>query len=422
MSGLDLEAEEIDELIRAVTNGTLSQAQIAAFLTACFIRGMSCDEAVSMTRSMTLNGSIYDFRDIGIPVVDKHSTGGVGDKISLLVVPLAASCGLAVPMFSGRGLGHTGGTIDKLESIPGFRAELKESEMRKMIENHGAFFACQTKDIAPADRILYAVRDEIGAVGEKGLIASSIMSKKLAERPDGVVLDMKVGRGAFMKDMESARELATLMKAIAEDAEIEFSVVFSAMDNPIGYNVGNCNEVAEALRALEGEENEELRLLAEEITAEMLLIGAVEENRYRALEKVRKAWDSGLALEKFKSIIRAQGGRLEKMNSGPVFELPFLAKSDGVVENIDAMQTALAAIAAGAGRQSMKDRIDPAAGITLLKKTGDTVVRGEPLAYVSSSEENRVKAATKLAGEAISINENPDFVVKKKKIIIDWLR
>ncbi len=382
--GHELSDVEIAFLVQGLVRGEVSQAQAAAFLMANCTRGMSARETASLTRAMAFSGTTFDFSGLGVPIVDKHSTGGVGDKISLLVAPLAAACGLLVPMISGRGLGHTGGTVDKLESITGMKLDLVEDEYESLLRRNGVFMAKQTDSFVPADRILYHLRDVTGTVESVGLLTSSILSKKFAEGLDALVMDVKVGRGAFMDTFDGAQELAQSLYDTGREAGLPVRIVYTAMNRPMGRSMGNWPEVEEAIDALAGNVEDDVRIVTEELCAAMLLAARVADSREQAGEQVRSAWQSGRGLRRFMEMIRAQGGDIEASRQlyATTPRAAILAPDDGVITGIHARQIGLAGIVLGVGRVQSGDAIDYAAGMTFHKTVGSEVRRGEEIGSI----------------------------------------
>jgi pyrimidine-nucleoside phosphorylase/thymidine phosphorylase len=383
--GRPVPPEAIAELVARYAEGAVPDYQMAAFCMAVYFRGMPEPELQALTGAMLRSGDVLDLSDIPGPKVDKHSTGGVGDKTSLALAPLAAACGVVVPMVSGRGLGHTGGTLDKLESIPGFRIDLPVEGFREVLAAVGACLIGQTERIAPADRKLYALRDLTATVESIPLIAASIMSKKLAEGIDGLVLDVKVGSGAFMKQLPQARELARTLVGIGRGMGKDVSALVTDMDQPLGVAVGNALEVKEILELLHGRGPADLRALTVELGAEMLLLAGVAATPADARARIAQAIDDGRGFRKLQEIVEAQGGDPRALAEPD--RLPraartaeVVAPAAGVVEAIDAEAVGLAAMALGAGRSRLEDRVDPAAGIEVRKKVGDPVAAGEPIA------------------------------------------
>jgi pyrimidine-nucleoside phosphorylase len=402
--GETLPPEAIAALVDGFTRGDVPDYQMAAFCMAVFFRGMDEAETLALTRAMLHSGDVLDLSDIPGAKVDKHSTGGVGDKVSLPLAPLAAACGVKVPMISGRGLGHTGGTLDKLEAIPGFRVDLPVERFRELVASVGACLIGQTARLAPADRKLYALRDVTATVESIPLIAGSIMSKKLAEGIDGLVLDVKVGSGAFMKRRDDARALARTLAAIGRGMGKQVTALLTNMDQPLGRAVGNALEVVESVELLEGGGPADLRECTVELTAEMLLLAHVAADLPAARRAVEAAIADGRGLRKLEEIVEAQGGdpralrdRARLPRAPRTLEVP--APADGVVTAIDAEAIGLAAVALGAGRARVEDRVDPAVGILVHRKLGDRVERGEPLATIHHGERGEApeRVAARLA-------------------------
>jgi pyrimidine-nucleoside phosphorylase/thymidine phosphorylase len=389
--GRPVPPEAIAELVTRYAEGIVPDYQMAAFCMAVFFRGMSGPELQALTMAMLHSGDVLDLSDIPGPKVDKHSTGGVGDKTSLALAPLVAACGVKVPMVSGRGLGHTGGTLDKLESIPGFQIQLPVERFRELTASVGACLVGQTDRIAPADRKLYALRDLTATVESIPLIAGSIMSKKLAEGIDGLVLDVKVGSGAFMKRLPDALELARTLVGIGRGMGKDVVALVTDMDQPLGLAVGNSLEVKEILHLLQGGGPPDLRELTVLLGAEMLLLGGVAATPAGARGRIEQAIADGSGFRKLREIVEAQGGDPRALlepdrlpRSARVADV--VAPSTGVIEAIDAEAVGLAAMALGAGRSRVEDAVDPAAGLELRKKVGDSVEAGEPLAAMHLGE------------------------------------
>lgn len=383
--GGQLDPRQIADFITGVTDGTLPDYQIAAMLMAIFLRGLDDRELAAWADAMVHSGDVLDLSAIDRPKVDKHSTGGVGDKISLPLAPAVAACGVAVPMVSGRGLAHSGGTLDKLESIPGFRVDLDIDHFRRQVDEIGVCLIGQTDRIAPADRVLYALRDVTATVESIPLIASSIMSKKLAEGIDALVLDCKVGTGAFMKTSRQALALAQAIRTIGQAAGKTVTVVLSDMNAPIGRWVGNGLEVAESIEVLRGSGPADTRELTVCLGAEMLLAGGVVNDSAAGAQRIATALDNGSALEIFRRVVEAQGGD-PKVVDDPAGVLPraggqqaVRAPRAGRVQAIAADEIGLAALVLGAGRRRKEDPVDPAVGLEILKTIGDSVDKGEPL-------------------------------------------
>ncbi|WP_456412054.1 thymidine phosphorylase [Oceanithermus sp.] len=404
---------ELQEWIAAYVEERIPDYQMAAWLMAVYFRGMTPHETAELTLAMAHSGEVLDLSGLG-KTVDKHSSGGVGDKTTLVVAPILAAAGLVVAKMSGRGLAHTGGTIDKLESIPGWRAELSDEEFMRQAREVGLVIAGQSKNLAPADGKMYALRDVTGTVPSIPLIASSIMSKKLAAGARIVTLDVKVGKGAFMKDLEHARELARLMVEIGRHAGREVRAVLSQMDQPLGRAVGNAIEVREAIATLRGEGPDDLTELSLALAREAL--EAAGEDPARAEE----VWKSGAALDKLRAFVAAQGGDArvvdepERLGLAPdVFELR--AEAAGVVAELDAYKVGLAALRLGGGRERKGDAIDHGVGVRLEKKIGEPVVAGEVLARLYHRDRRGLEEARALMGSAYRIGrvaEPPPLVLE----------
>jgi len=408
-----LAPEELRFLAVGAANGEVADEQLAAFLMAVFFRGLDGErELPAFLEAMLHSGRVLDLSHIPGSKVDKHSTGGVGDKISLPLAPLVAACGVRVPMVSGRGLGHTGGTLDKLESIPGFQVVLPLARFVELVEKVGACLIGQTEEIAPADRKLYALRDATATVESIPLIASSILSKKLAEGIDALVLDVKVGRGAFMKSLAQARALARTMVDLCGALGRGCSALLTAMDEPLGEAVGNAVEVAESVDILRGKGPEDVRELTLLLGIEMLLAGQAAKTGVEAREKLRNALADGSALRKFAEIVEAQGGDVRCLDDPGRLPQPRLrreirARRSGFLVSLDAEQVGLAAVELGAGRARKEDRVDFAAGLLLRRRKGDEVRAGDPLAELHAASESRLDAGAARFAAAARIGDGP---------------
>lgn len=394
--GGELSRAEIAAFVRGATDGSWADYQLSALLMAIFLRGMGTAETAALTEAMMRSGTVADLSHVPGVKVDKHSTGGVGDKVSLPLAAMVAACGVPVPMISGRGLGHTGGTLDKLESIPGFRVGLSLEEYRAQVARIGCALIGQTRDLAPADKKLYSLRDVTATVECLPLICASIMSKKMAEGIDALVLDVKFGGGAFMKTLPEARALAEAMCAIGAAMGRPTRALLTRMDQPLGRAVGNAVEVAESIACLRGEAGagaEDLMEVTYALGAEMLLLAGAAGDAAEAGAMLREAVASGRALEKFREIVVAQGGGdLEKMPRAKWVK-EVRAEKGGVVQAVDAMEVALAALRLGAGRVKAEDAVDHAVGFTQLVKIGERVQAGDVLAVVHANDETKLAAA-----------------------------
>jgi pyrimidine-nucleoside phosphorylase len=373
--------------------GRLAEYQVAAFLMAIYFRGLGEDETLSLMEGMLRTGKTLNLRHLSVGRVDKHSTGGVGDKVSLVLAPLVASCGAVVPMISGRGLGHTGGTLDKLESIPGFRTGLSLAAATAQLERIGCALIGQTDEIAPADRALYAMRDATGTVASIPLIAASIMSKKLAEGLTGLVLDVKTGSGAFTSAVSEGVRLARIMIALGARHECPVVALLTNMDAPLGVACGNACEVEEAVASLSGGGPPELRELTLSLGAEMLVLAGVTSDRAAARIRLAAAIESGAALEKFRAIVAAQGGD-PRICDAPAsvmpqaaFRMSYTARRDGIVQRVEPRAVGKGIMAMGGGRVTMGVTIDPTVGYLITARPGDRVQRGDALATILSRDE-----------------------------------
>jgi pyrimidine-nucleoside phosphorylase len=385
--------------------------QLAALLMACFLKGLSPDETVALTDAMLRSGKSLSLSHLGVPRVDKHSTGGVGDKVSIPLAPLVAACGLAVPMVSGRGLGHTGGTLDKLESIPGFTTRLSLEQATRQLERIGCVMLGQTDEIAPADRKLYALRDATATVPAMPLIAASIMSKKLAEDLSGLVLDVKTGIGAFLPTLDQELALARQMVDIGTHYGVPVTVVLSNMDFPLGHECGNANEIAESIALLRGEGPPDLLELTLRLGAEMLVLGGVAPDVPAATHRLEAALVDGSALERFRTMVEAQGGdpavcdAPDRVLPQPARREPYRAPRDGVVQQVNALAIGRGITALGGGREAMEDRIDHAVGFSLAAIPGDRVRAGDVLATILASDDAGVATGRRVLDSAVVIGE-----------------
>ncbi len=405
-----LSRDEIGFFVAGVTSGTLPDYQASALLMAILLRGMTAEETAWLTDAMVHSGVRVDLAAIPGVKVDKHSTGGVGDKTSLIVAPLVAACGVPVPMMSGRGLGHTGGTLDKLEAIPGFRVNLSLEEMNAALARVGCAMIGQTSQIAPADKALYALRDVTGTVESIPLISASIMSKKIAEGIDALVLDVKTGSGAFMKTEADSRRLAESLVSIGNASGVKTEAVITAMETPLGRAVGNALEVIECLEVLKGRGAADLIEVSVALAARMLVLGCVASDRADGECRVRAAIGSGAGLERFRQIIDAQGGDPRVVDDYARFPAAperhvVKAARDGFVTRVDAELVGRASVALGAGRDRVEDPVDPAVGILLDAKPGDVVHAGDPLLEIHYRDRARLDRALALTARAITLGD-----------------
>ena len=422
--GEELGRDEIAFFVDGYTRGSIPDYQASAFAMAVFFRGMTSPETVALTESMMRTGEVLDLSDLPGPRVDKHSTGGVGDKTSLILAPLAAAAGAYVPMISGRGLGHTGGTLDKLESIPGFRVGLSLKEFRETLRKCGLGLIGQTPEIAPADRKLYALRDVTATVESLPLIASSIMSKKMAEGIDALILDVKTGDGAFMKKFEDSKALAEAMVRIGRGMGKKVSALITDMEQPLGRTVGNALEVKESVETLQGHGPKDLESLSLELAAWMLHLGGLAPGLEAARTRVRDALASGAGLRKFQEVIGLQGGdpricddtsRLPQARE----TIELRSEAEGRVTGIACRAVGHAAMLLGAGRETVDSRVDPAVGIVLHKKVGDPVREGESLMTLHVNDRGRLEEATRLLRQAVRIAREAPPATPLVRLVLD---
>lgn len=410
--GSILTQAEINFIIRGYVNGEIPDYQMSAWAMAVFFKGMTTEETSGLTQAMVESGEVLDLSGLGGRFVDKHSTGGVGDKTTLLLSPMVAACGVPVAKMSGRGLGHTGGTIDKLSSIPGFKVELELEEFLEQVKTVGLSVIAQTGNLVPADKKLYALRDVTATVNSIPLIASSVMSKKIAAGAQGIVLDVKFGSGAFMETQDEARVLAETMVGIGKTLGRKTIAVLSSMEQPLGSAIGNSLEVIEVLDALQGRGPEDLVELCLELGSWMLVAGEKVKDTKEGRRLLLGTLHGGTAWEKFREFIAAQGGdvkALEERNLPRASErIPIFAKEAGYIQNVDARKIGHLAMTLGAGRLTKESSIDLGAGVLLLKKQGDWVEAGEPILDLFTNLSNKNEESSLLAHEAIKIgSEEP---------------
>jgi pyrimidine-nucleoside phosphorylase len=410
--GQELTAEQISTLISGYAAGTIPDYQMAAFAMAVVLRGMSDRETADLTLAMARSGIMLDLHDIAPLTVDKHSTGGVGDKTTLVVAPLVASVGLPVAKMSGRGLGFSGGTVDKLESIPGFRTALSAEEFRRAVREVGLVVAAQSFDLAPADKKLYALRDVTATVESIPLIAASVMSKKLAAGADCIVLDVKYGAGAFMRTIEQARLLARTMVAIGTHAGRRVTAVVSSMQQPLGAAVGNALEVREAIAALRGSGPADLRELSITLAVQLVLLSGLRTDQVVARELVIEALDSGRAWQAFRRMVEFQGGDLRVIEQPELLptaalQVPLHAPTDGFITAVDGQRLGLAVNALGGGRATKEDTIDHAVGLVMHARVGDAVSAGQPLLTIHAAQPDALAAAQAALATVFTIGSQP---------------
>lgn len=416
----ELSNEEIEYFVTNYTAGKIPDYQAAALIMAICINGMTQDEILSLTNSMAFSGEVLDLSDISDNIVDKHSTGGVGDKITLIVMPIIASLGIPVAKMSGRGLGITGGTADKLESIPGYNVNLSVEEFKQNIKDIGISLITQTLNLAPADKKIYSLRDTIGCTNSMPLIASSIMSKKIASGANSIVLDVTCGSGAFMKDRESAKRLAKMMNLIGKWAKRKTVCVLTNMDEPLGYSVGNTLEVIEAVNALKGKMAKDVKDVVVKLCVQMMILSGNYSNSYNEnKKKVLDVIESGKAFEKFKQLVKKQGGDISyiedlgKFEKAPIIT-PVLSDEEGYVEELDAGKVGKAGLELGIGRKQKDDVIDYRVGLIFDKKIGDKVEKDEVLAYVHSNNPEKAEECVEKIKQAYKIGNKK---ISKKNII-----
>lgn len=417
----ELTKEEIHYFIKEYVAGNITDYQAAALVMAIYLNGMTKEETTNLTIEMAHSGEILDLSVFGKTVVDKHSTGGVGDKITIVLMPIIASLGIPVAKMSGRGLGFTGGTVDKLESIPGYKTNVKIEEFIENVKKVGISVIGQTANLAPADKKLYALRDSIACVDNKPLIASSIMSKKIAAGAEKIVLDVTVGSGAFMKTKEDAVAISKMMKDIGELANRETICVLTNMDEPVGKAVGNTLEIIETIKCLHGDMPEDIKEIILGIGAQIIKLAGegenLEENKAKILENI----SNGKAYNKFLELVENQGGDINYIENPSKFEkakyiIPVYSNKTGYIEKLDAEKVGVTSVHLGAGRVKKEDGIDYAVGIWLEKKIGDQIKDGDILAYVHANDEEKGKQAVEDLKQAYNIVQNP---VQMEKYILD---
>ena len=407
--------KEISYIVEAYTHNEIKDYQVSSFLMAAFLNGLNSDESAALTDSMLHSGIVVDLSSVSGKKVDKHSTGGVGDKLSLILAPVVASAGVPVPMISGRGLGHTGGTLDKLESIPGFTVDMNLDRYIEIITKHGLVLAGQTKEIAPADKKLYSLRDVTATVESIPLIAGSIMSKKLAEGIDALVLDVKYGSGAFMKELDDAIKLAETLVAIGEKFNKQTVAYLTNMDQPLGFKIGNWLEVEECVEAMQGNGPEDIMKLSNLLSGTMIWLGGKAENVEEGIQISEQQIAGGQAFQKWIDIVEEQGGDssvIKDLNAYPKAEYEFElhSRADGYVSGMNSYEIGIASLELGAGRRSIEDKIDPTAGITLKKKVGDKITNGETILTGFTNKPAMIETVTEQLFGAVEISrEKPEI-------------
>lgn len=423
--GFALSSAQIERIISAFMDGGVADYQMSALCMAVFFKGMDDHETTALTHAMLHSGDVLDFSDIPGLKVDKHSTGGVGDKVSICLAPLVASCGVRVPMVSGRGLGHTGGTLDKLESIPGFKVNLDTQTFRQIVHDVGTCMIGQTSRIAPADKRIYALRDVTATVESIPLIVASILSKKLAEGIDGLVLDVKTGRGAFMKTEQDARRLASALVRVGTLAGKKVSALLTDMNAPLGLTIGNALETREAIEILHGKGPNDLRECTLALGAEMLLLGGAAENTAEAYQRLEQSIQQGRALEVFERMVQAQGGDPKVAHDPSILpkaplRIPLSAQSSGIIHSIDPLELGLCAVAMGAGRTRTDQAILPDVGIEIVAPIGTPVQQGDAIALLHLRTPEQAHALAPRIQQAFCIAPTGPKI-PKSPLIIDRL-
>lgn len=410
--GAPLSEKEIRWFIDGYANSSIPDYQMSALAMAIFFQGMSFEEVTFLTNAMMDSGSVLDNSELGQPTADKHSTGGVGDKVSLILAPLAACCDIAVPMLSGRGLGITGGTLDKLASIPGYRTDLSIKEFMTVLRQCGCSIIGQTSELAPADKKLYALRDVTGTVPSIPLISASIMSKKLAESTDALVLDVKWGKGAFMKTLDQARALAKTMVEIGSRMNRKMEAIITDMNQPLGRTAGNSLEIIETIEALKGNGPDDLMTVTLELTASMLILTGKAPDRETAINKLKQHINSGAAFNKFREMVKLQGGSTGAIDTPSLLpsaniQTEYTSTTEGYITDVDADAIGRACILLGAGRSSVDDKIDPAAGVSNILKIGQSVKKGTTLLTIHANDSSKEQEARTLLDKAFKISAEP---------------
>ncbi|MGD8779561.1 MAG: thymidine phosphorylase [Ignavibacteria bacterium] len=417
--GKSLTTDEIMFVVDHYTKGRIPDYQISALLMAIFLRGMNEKETADLTNAMLYSGEIIDLSEIEGIKVDKHSTGGVGDKTSLIIAPIAAAAGVKVPMISGRGLGHTGGTLDKLESIPGFNTKLNTDEFKEVLNKCGAVIIGQTERIAPADRKMYALRDVTGTVPTLPLITSSIMSKKLAEGIDGLVLDVKTGNGAFMQKLEDSEKLALSLTNTAKNFKKKVITFITDMNQPLGKYIGNWLEVYECIEIMKSNIENDLFELSLNLAGAMIYLGGKSNSIEEGIEKSKKLISNGQALDKFIETVETQGGDSSFIKdtdkySKAKYSEKITSPRTGIIESINTLELGMAAVELGAGRRIIDDKIDPTAGIIFEVKIGDEVNKGDTIAEIFTSNSIKARTAAGKIKDAVKFSQNE---IEKPKLI-----
>ena len=422
-TGKELTQKELEYFINSYINNEIPEYQMSAMLMAIYFRNMKIEEIQTLTKVYIESGKRITFPKY-LKTVDKHSTGGVGDKITIMLAPIVAACGGKIPMISGRGLGHTGGTLDKLESIPGFRTDFNDTEFKEIIENIGFCIISQSEELVPADRRIYALRDVTGTVESLPLITASIMSKKIAEGAQNLVIDLKIGSGAFIKDIKTGKELADLLIKTGEKFGQKVSVIFSNMNSPLGEYIGNALEIKECIEYLQGKEIPDIDILTKALAIEMLLLSEVATTEIEAMKMIEDVIKNGKALKCFKNSIAAQGGNSTVCDDVSLlpqakYKIPIISQRSGWIHSINSQQIGYALIEIGAGRKTLDSKLDYSSGAYLTKKVGDEISENETIGYVYCNDKNEGNnTITKILNSYKLIDEK----VQKETIILDRIK
>ena len=407
LEGDPLTDNELEFVIKSYVDNAIDDSSMGKFLKSIHLKGMEIDEIVSLTKIMIDSGETIDFSNLESYVADKHSTGGVGDKVSIILGPVLAALGIAVPMLAGRSLGHTGGTIDKLETIPGFRTDLSIADFKKNVERSGLCIMSQTNTICPADKKIYALRDVTGTIDSNPLICGSIMSKKIAEGIDGLVLDIKIGNGAFMRTLAKGKQLGNLLKYVGEKFNVTTNVVYSNMDQPLGKTAGMWCEINESIQALKGNGAIDLMDVVFELGNKLIIDSGLTDTRSKATEMQIQCIDSGNAYDKFEEMVFNQGGYIGKTSelNEPLFSKKVLSEKNGFIKSFDTTALGWAAVQMGCGRINKNDNLDNTAGIAFNVKVGDQVNKGDSIMQCFGSDENKLDQAYSQLKETFQIAE-----------------
>ncbi len=421
-SGLGLSKEELTYFLSSYLDGKISEYQMSAMLMAIFFQDMKDTEVQTLTELYINSGEHLTFPK-EMKTVDKHSTGGVGDKITVMLAPIAVACGATIPMISGRGLGHTGGTLDKLESIPGLRTNYSSDEFKKIIDKVGFSIISQSQKMVPADKRIYALRDVTGTVESLPLITASIMSKKIAEGAQNLVIDLKIGTGAFIKNMENGKRLANLLKTTGENLGQKVSVIFTNMNSPLGHSIGNAIEIAESINYLKGEKIDDIDIITKELVSEMLILTDNAKDKNEAINKIDDAIQSGKALDVFRKFIEAQNGNpnvCDDLSLLPTakYKVPIIADNDGFIAEINSQQIGYTLIEIGAGRKTLETKLDYGAGADLYKKIGDEIKKGEIIGHLHTNMTANTDSVISRIKDAYTISKEK---IQKEKLILNKL-